>query len=150
MTPPENCLYIDDRASGLGLNIKGMDILLFALFFALFFHIPFLRTFSNYVIFFPVVTLSWNQRVQWYYQISHARHRGPIPGHFQEQTTKGWGGAVPLALSCPSPLVWMYNKCVNVSFQLHLTVSYGPSNDNAFRPSWWELGWNVRQTTPGS
>ena len=64
MTPPENCLYIDDRASGLGLNIKGMDILLFALFFALFFHIPFLRTFSNYVIFFPVVTLSWNQRVQ--------------------------------------------------------------------------------------
>ena len=61
MTRLENGLNIGDRASGLGLNIKGMDILLSALNF--FRNNPILRPFSSRVIFFPVVSLFWNQRV---------------------------------------------------------------------------------------
>ena len=56
MTRLDNGLNIGDRASGLGLNIKGMDILL-STFKTL------ERPFSRRVIFFSFVSLFWNQRL---------------------------------------------------------------------------------------
>ena len=61
MTRLQNGLNLGDRASGLGINIRGTYVYL--VFCLIFYKYSNFKTISSRVIFFPVMSLFWNQRV---------------------------------------------------------------------------------------